>query len=101
MLFHQLGQDFVLGLELLLQGSDAALLTIQLLAGPGLALKGSGTVLEELLEPAVENRRLQVELLAEIRNRHLLHQVPAEDGNFFLRRVVLTCFLHGVFSPLS
>jgi hypothetical protein len=55
--------------------------------------------LEEILLPAVEDRGLQAELVAELRDRLLLQQMPPEDGNLFFRRVVLPLFLQA-FSPL-
>src|SRR5947208_604580 len=51
------GQDFVLGLHLLLQELNPLLLLIHLAAGTLPSLKGSCSVFEELLLPAVEHRR--------------------------------------------
>ncbi len=57
MLRHQLGQHFVLDLDLLLQILDPFLLGR--VVGSRLGLKGGGSVLKELLLPAVEYRRLE------------------------------------------
>jgi hypothetical protein len=54
---HQFGQDLILALDLLLQLRNAFL--FGLMVGARLRLEGRGTVLEELLLPAVERRRLQ------------------------------------------
>src|SRR5947209_5192178 len=56
-------------------------------------------VLEELLLPAVEHRRLEPRLVTQIRDRHSFHQMPPENGGFFFRRVVLPLLFH-VFAPL-
>jgi hypothetical protein len=53
MLGHQFGQDFVLGLHLLLQELNPFLLLLHLAVGTLLSLKGSPSVLEEFLLPAV------------------------------------------------
>jgi hypothetical protein len=57
MLRHQLCQNLVLALDLLLQKLDAILLGRMFDAGFG--LESGGPVLEELFLPAVEYRRLQ------------------------------------------
>ena len=49
--------------------------------GTAFGLKGGGPVLEELLLPAVEHRRLQSQLVTELGDRLLLQQMPPEDGN--------------------
>jgi len=54
---HELGQNLVLGLDLLLQIGDPLLLGG--VVRPCFLLEGSGPVLEELLLPAVEDRRLE------------------------------------------
>ena len=98
MLRHQLGQNLVLGLDLLLQIGDPLLLGG--VVGWPLLLEGSRPVLEELLLPPVEYRGLQPQLVAQLRNRHLLNKMPSEDGDLFLCCVVLPFLLHA-FSPLS
>src|ERR1051325_6048662 len=61
---HQLGQDLVLGLDLLLQVGDPFLVG-GVVAWP-FRFEGSRAVLEELLLPAVEDRGLQAELIAAV-----------------------------------
>ena len=58
MLGHQLGQDLILGLHLLLQELNPFLLLLQLTAGTLLALERGSSVLEEVLLPALEHRGL-------------------------------------------
>ena len=65
MLGHQLGQNLILGLDLLFQSRDAFLFGLTIAAVLG--LEGGGSVLKELLLPAIENRRLQRQLVAELR----------------------------------
>jgi hypothetical protein len=96
-LLHQLGQDIVLPLELLLQGCDALLGLVGL--GAGADLEGSHAVLEELLLPVVEQRGVNAGLFADGGNRDLVEQVPAQDGNLFLGTEMLTRFEHEC-SPL-
>ena len=70
MLGHQLRQNFILGLDFLLQVVDP--FVFGLLVRPSLVLESRGPVLEELFLPPVEYRRLQPELIAEIGDRLLL-----------------------------
>jgi hypothetical protein len=58
---HQFGQDLIFGLNLLLKVVDSFLLGG--MVGPPFRLKGSRSVLEELLLPAVEDRRLEAVLV--------------------------------------
>jgi hypothetical protein len=58
---HQLRQDLILDVDLLLQVVDPFLLGGMF--GPGFRLKRSRPVLEELLLPAVEDRRLEAVLV--------------------------------------
>ncbi len=97
MLGHQLGQNLVLGLDLLLQVCDPLL--VGGVVRSRLLLEGGRPVLEELPLPAVEDRGLQAEFITELRDRLLLKQVPPEDGDLLFRRVVLPLLLHA-FSPL-
>jgi len=94
---HQLGEDLVLGLDLLLQVGDPLLLCG--VVGWPLLLEGRRPVLEELFLPAVEDRGLQAQLIAELGDRLLVQQMPPQDGDFLFRRVVLPLLLH-TFSPL-
>jgi len=61
MLRHQLGQNLVLSLDLLLEVGDPFLLGG--MVRPRFRLKGSRPVFEELFLPAVEDRRLEAVLL--------------------------------------
>ena len=97
MLSHQLGQDLVLRLDLPFQVGDALLLCG--VVGWPLRFEGGRAVLEEVLLSAVEDRGLQAEFIAELRDRLVLKQMPPQDGDFFFRRVVLPSLLHA-FSPL-
>ena len=58
---HQFGQDLIFGLDLLLKVVDSFLLGG--MVRPRFRLKRSRPVLEELLLPAVENRRLETMLV--------------------------------------
>ena len=57
MLVHPLGENLVPTLKFLLQGCDTMLLLA--LVSRGLASESSSAVLEELLLPTVEDRRLE------------------------------------------
>src|SRR5918999_1542503 len=96
MLLHQLGEDLVLALELFLEGGDLAVLGVFLglatFAGLG---EGSGAVLEELLLPEVEEGDGEVVLLADVRNRLLLQEVEAKQGDLLLRGEMTTLPWHG------
>jgi hypothetical protein len=55
---------------------------------------------QRTLLPPIEDRRLQAHFLAQVRYRHVLHQMPPQNGDFLLGCVVLPLLLHP-FSPLS
>lgn len=97
MLFHQLGQNLVLGPQLLFQSGHALL--VALLRGVALTLEGGGTVFEELLQPVVEDAGLQLEFFTKGGNRNLVDQMPAQDRDLLFWSVVLA-FLSHVSSPL-
>src|SRR5580693_6842569 len=69
---HQFGQNFVLGLDLLLQELDPLLLLLDLTDGTFLRLEGGSSVFKELLLPAIEDGGLQSIFLAQIGNRDLV-----------------------------
>src|SRR6202050_607506 len=98
MLRHQLSQDLVLGLDILLSILDAFLLG--LVVGPRFLLESGGTVLKELLLPTVEDSRLQPQLVTEVRDRHFLKQMAPQGGDLLFCGVVLALFFQA-FSPLS
>jgi hypothetical protein len=93
---HQLGQNLVLRLYLLLQICNP-LLVSGMIGWPFL-LEGSSPVLEEFLLPAVEDRRLESHFIAQLRDGLLLQQVPPQDGDLLFRRVLLPLLPHA-FSP--
>ena len=66
MLCHQLGQNLVLGLDLLFQICDTLLLGGMVRSC--FLLEGSRAVLEELLLRTVENRRLESHFIAQLRD---------------------------------
>ena len=70
MLGHQLSQNLVLRLDLLLQVGDPLL--VGGVVRSRLLLEGGRAVLEELLLPAIEDRGLQAEFIAELRDRLVL-----------------------------
>ena len=98
MLGQQLGEHFVLGLDLSLEALAAFLLWRTPVAR--LVLEGGGAVFKELFLPTLEQSRLQLELAAELGDGLLLQQVSPQDGDFLLRAVMLPCFSHA-FPPLS
>jgi hypothetical protein len=67
MLRHQFGQNLILRLDLLLQIRDSFLFGLMVL--PSSLLESGGSVLEELLLPAIEYRRLEPQLIIQIRDR--------------------------------
>ena len=87
MLRHQFGQNLILRLDLPFQMGDAFL--FGLMAGPSSPLKSRDSVLEELILPAVEHRRLEPQFVTEIRDWHSFHQVPPQNGDLLFRRVML------------
>ncbi len=98
MIGHQVGQNLALGLDLLLQVRDPLL--VGRVVRRSFLPKGRCPVLEEILLPAVEDRRLQAQIIAELRDRLVLQQMPPQDGNLLFRRVVLPLPLHA-FSPCT
>jgi hypothetical protein len=50
--------------------------------------------------PTVEHCWLQTQFITQIRNRHLIQQVPSQNGDLLFRGVVFSLFSH-VSSPLS
>ena len=83
MLRHQFGQDRVLGLDLLLQVGNPLL--VGGLVRSCFLLEGRRAVFEELFLPAVEDRGLQTEFIAELRDRFILQQMSPEDGDLLFR----------------
>ena len=98
MLGHQLGENFVLGLDFLLQPRDAFLLGLATAAVVG--LESGGAVFKELFLPAVENRRLKRQPVAELRDRLVVDQMPPQNSDLLFGCVVLSLLLHAS-SPLA
>src|SRR5215472_18782965 len=109
MLRHQLRQNLVLGLHLLLQELNPLLLVRNLPSRTLFRFKCRRAILEELLLPTVENRGLQPLFFAELGNRHLVDEMASEDSHFLCSRVMLTFVFHtfsdylnrGTLSPFS
>jgi len=92
---HQFGNHLVLLLELGLQPGDF------LLAGRGLALGPSPSLLEErggILEQdrlsLVDLVRLNAVLVTKVRDGDLLDQIPLEDGSLLVGTKVSSCRSH-------
>src|SRR5215467_422793 len=94
MLGQQLRQDLVLGLHLLLQKLDPLLLFIGLTRRAFTGFEGHGSVLEEFLLPAVENRGPYPFFFTKLGNRYFVQKVASEDGNFLLGGVMLALVFH-------
>ena len=67
---------------------------------PCFLLEGRRPVLEELFLPAIEDRGLQAQFIAELLDRLLVQQMPPQDDDLLFRRVVLPLLLHA-FSPCT
>src|SRR5262245_4811601 len=92
MLLHELGEDLVLALELVLEGGDLAVLGVLVgLAALAVILEGRGAVLEELLLPQVEEVNGQAMLLTDVGDGLVLQEVEAEQGDLLLGGVVTAC----------
>jgi hypothetical protein len=94
MFLHQFGEDFVLALELLLQEGDPPVFGVA--GSPGAGLEGGSGVLEELLLPTIEHRRVDAVLVTEIRDRRVFEEMEPKNGDLLLGREALSGFLgHG------
>src|SRR4051812_26641150 len=94
MFLHEFREDFVLALELLLQEGDLPILGIAGASGSG--FEGGRAVLEELLLPAVEHRRVDAVLVAQIRDGGVLKEMEPKDGDLLLGGESLASLLgHG------
>jgi hypothetical protein len=94
-LLHEFGQDLVLALEFVLEGSELAVFGV----GVGFAalagvLEGSGAIVEELLLPEVEEVHGELVLLADVGDRLLLQEVETKQGDLLLRSEVTTLPSH-------
>jgi hypothetical protein len=93
-LFHQLGQHFVLLLQLAFQESDAPLARLDLPVGTRRRPEGRRPVLKKLLEPSVENHRVELLFVTQSRNRNLVDQVPAQNVHLLLGGMMLALVAH-------
>src|SRR4051795_3113699 len=100
MFLHEFGEDFLLAVELLLQEGDPPVFGVARSSGAGLE-DGSG-VLEELLLPAVEHRRVDAVLVAQIRDGGVFKEMEPKDGDLLLCGETLSGLLgHGRTSTRS
>ena len=81
MLFHELGKDSVAALELGFELLDLLVLGAVDSLGLTAILERGMAVLEELLEPVIDEGCLDVEFIAEIGNGHLVDEMPLENGD--------------------
>ncbi len=96
MLFQQLSHDFILSGELLFEPGDLIAFMCDQSSLRGSRSEGRSTVLEELLLPAVEERRLEMILVAQLRNGDVVKQVAAQNGDFIFGGVVFAIFRHSI-----
>src|SRR3954453_14787977 len=82
MFLHEFGEDFVLALELLLQGGDPAIPVVAGTSGPG--LERGGGVLEELLLPAIEHGGVDAVPITEVRDGGVFEEMEPKDGGLLL-----------------
>src|SRR5579885_1667710 len=92
---HELGHDLVLASKLGFELLD--LLVLGVLSGPGLAaiLEREMGVLEEVPLPLVEECRVDLELIAQVRDRDGLQEVALDDGDLLLGREMTARLLVG------
>jgi len=83
MLLQQFAQDFILGLQLLFQTGHLPRQLYHRAVCP--AFEHGRTALEQLLLPGIEHSRLQLVFVTQIGYRHMLQQVPPQDGYLLFR----------------
>jgi len=69
---------------------------IRALLAVALVLKGGRTVLKKLVLPSIEHGELKPHFIAQIRYRHLIDKVLAENPNLLLACVILSSPPHGI-----
>jgi len=75
---HEFGEDFVLALELVLEGGDLKVFGVEFgLAAFAGIVEGSSAILKELLLPEVEEVNGEVVFLADVGDGLLLQEVEA------------------------
>jgi hypothetical protein len=85
MLFQQLGEPFVFALEFLLQSFNLLLIPIRNSGAGLLAFKSGCSVLEKLSLPLVKHPRVDVVLVAQIRNGFAFNQMLAKNRDLLFR----------------
>jgi hypothetical protein len=98
--FHQRGRNLVLGPEFPFQGGDAFLGALTARIGREVILEGGGSILDELLQSTVKDRRTKAEFFTEIGNWNLPEEAPTQDGSLFFRGTALALCAVQVSSPL-
>src|ERR1700683_2928311 len=94
MFLHEFRGDFVLALELLLQGGDPLILRVGGMSGAG--LQRGGAVLEELLLPAVEHGGVYAVPVTQVRDGDVFEEMEPQDGDLLLGGESLASLLgHG------
>jgi len=58
-------------------------------------LEDSRRILKQLPLPAIEDVQVQFQLVAQVGDRNLVHQMPLENGHLLLGSVVLSFSTHG------
>ena len=62
--------------------------------------EGGGSVFEEGLLPGVEDVGVQVQLVTQVGDGHLVQQVAAQGGDLFVGGEMAALFWHRTFSPV-
>src|ERR1700746_1923672 len=103
MLFQQLGKHLVFALEFLLQSFNFLLIPIRNSGAGLLAFKSGCSVLEKLSLPLVKDRRVDVVLVAQIRNGFAFDQMLAQDRDLLFRAKIASVIIvhRGVFFQAS
>jgi hypothetical protein len=84
MFFHEAGDDAVFALQPSFEGVDSFLAFLLGASGvTAVLLEGAVAVLEEFLLPEVEGVDADVQFVTDLRDRHVVEQVPL-DGRHFL-----------------
>ena len=92
---NDLGEHLGLVSELGFQRRDLILFLGQRLGAGPPTFKGCGSVLKEGFLPLVKQRGMKLVLVAQIRNRHVLDEVFAQNGHFLLRGKLSAGVFHG------
>jgi hypothetical protein len=94
-LLHEFGEDFVLALELVLEGGDLTVFGVKFgLAAFAGVIEGRSAILEELLLPEVEEVNGEVVFLADVGDGLLLQEMKSEQGDLLVRGKVAALTRH-------